>query len=64
MISVRTSQETYYVLDTKSSRLMLLGKQSLFIVRTIRNTEITLYVKHAAFLNFKVGGTYSNHCSL
>jgi hypothetical protein len=36
----RTSQETFYVSATKPNRLMLFGKQSLFIVRTIRNTQI------------------------
>jgi hypothetical protein len=38
--SVRTSQETHYVSATKPNRLMLLGKQSLFTVKTIRNTQI------------------------
>jgi hypothetical protein len=38
--SVRTSQETHYVFSTKPNLLMLLREQSLFIVRTIRNTQI------------------------
>jgi hypothetical protein len=33
-----TSQETHYVSATEPNRLMLLEKQSLFILRTIRNT--------------------------
>jgi hypothetical protein len=37
---VRTSQETHYVSATKPNRIMLFRKQSLFIVRTIRNTQI------------------------
>jgi hypothetical protein len=36
---VRTSQETHYVSATEPNRLCCLGKQSLFIVRTIRNTK-------------------------
>jgi hypothetical protein len=36
----RTSQETHYVSATETNRLMVFRKQSLFIVRTIRNTQI------------------------
>jgi hypothetical protein len=35
-----TSQETHYGPATKTDRLMLLGKQFLSIVRTIRNTQM------------------------
>jgi hypothetical protein len=38
--SVRTSQETHCVSITKPNQLKLLGKQSLFIVRIIWNTQI------------------------
>jgi hypothetical protein len=38
--TVRTSQEKHYVSATKPNRLKLLGKQSLFIVRTIRNIQV------------------------
>jgi hypothetical protein len=38
--TVRTSQETHYVSATETNQLSYLGKQSLFIVRTIRNTQI------------------------
>jgi hypothetical protein len=38
--SVHTSQETHYVSATKPNWLILLGKQSLFIVRTITDTQI------------------------
>jgi hypothetical protein len=37
---IRISQETHYMSATKPSRLMLLNEKSLFIVRTIRNTQI------------------------
>jgi hypothetical protein len=38
--SVRTSQETHYVSTKKPNLLMLFREQSLFTVRTIRNTQI------------------------
>jgi hypothetical protein len=38
--SVLTSQETQYVSARKARRLMLCREQSLFIVRTLRNTQI------------------------
>jgi hypothetical protein len=38
--SVRTSQETHYVSAAKPNRLMLFGETVLFVVRTIRNTQI------------------------
>jgi hypothetical protein len=38
--AVRTSQETHYVSATEPNRLMLFGEQSLFIVRTVRKTQI------------------------
>jgi hypothetical protein len=46
--TVRTSQETHYVSATEPNRLMLLGKQSLFTVKTIRNTD-TLCGQNAEF---------------
>jgi hypothetical protein len=39
-IADRTSQETRYVSATKTDRLMLFWETSLFIERTIRNTQI------------------------
>jgi hypothetical protein len=33
-------QRKYYVSDKRPNLLILFGKQSLFIVRTIRNTQI------------------------
>jgi hypothetical protein len=38
--SVRISQETHYVSATKTNRLMQFREKLLFIVRTIRNTNI------------------------
>jgi hypothetical protein len=38
--SVRASQKIHYVSATKPNRLMLFEKQSLFIVRTVRNTQM------------------------
>jgi hypothetical protein len=38
--TVRTSQGTHPVSITMTNQLMLFGKQSLFTVRTIRNTQI------------------------
>jgi hypothetical protein len=35
--------EIYYVYTTKPNRLILLGIPSLFIVRTIRNTQILVH---------------------
>jgi hypothetical protein len=43
--TVRTSQETHYVSTTDTNRLMLFGKQSLFVVRTIRNTQTVCHIK-------------------
>jgi hypothetical protein len=37
-----------------------LGKQSLFIARTIRNTQIHCVVRMQSF-SVKAGGTYTNH---
>jgi hypothetical protein len=41
------SQETYHVSTTKTSRLMLLGKQSLFIARTLRNHKCILWTEYS-----------------
>jgi hypothetical protein len=37
--AVRTPQETHHVSATKPNQLMLCGEQSLFAVRTVRNTQ-------------------------
>jgi hypothetical protein len=37
--SVRTSQEMYYFSATKTNSLMLFMEKSLFILKTIRNTQ-------------------------
>jgi hypothetical protein len=44
--SIRTSQETHYVSVTMPNRLMLFGKQSLFTVRTIRDTQTHFQIIH------------------
>jgi hypothetical protein len=44
--------ETHYVPATELTQLMLLWKQSLFIVRTIRNTQI-----HCASSPYLTGNT-------
>jgi hypothetical protein len=55
--TVRISQETRYVTVTETNLLMLLGNQSLFTVRTIRNTQIHCVSRMRGFsvLN-EVGG--------
>jgi hypothetical protein len=53
--TVRTSQETHYASATESNRLMLLGKQSLFTVRTIRNTQIQCVGRMWDFYYVEVG---------
>jgi hypothetical protein len=60
--SIRTSQETPH-LQTKTSQLMLFGKQSLYIVRIIRNKH-KLCGENVGSLNVKAGGIYSNHYAL
>jgi hypothetical protein len=60
MSSVSTSQETYCIFATKPNRLMPLRKQSLFIVRTIRNTQIQ-FVPHRKHFIF---ATKSNRLML
>jgi hypothetical protein len=57
--TVRISQETHYVSATEPNRLCCLRKQSLFTVRTIRNTD-TLCGQAAQFLYVKVRDTYGN----
>jgi hypothetical protein len=53
--SVRTTQKTRYIWDTRVARLVL------FMERVAVYCEN--YMKHlnAAFYHVKVGGTYSNH---
>jgi hypothetical protein len=53
-IQVRTSQETHYVTATKPNRLVLIGKQSLFVVRMIRNTQIQCVGRMQASLPAKL----------
>jgi hypothetical protein len=54
--AVRTSQETHHVSVTEPNQLMLCGKQSLFAVRTVRNTQI-----HCVGSLYLTGNTSSLH---
>jgi hypothetical protein len=60
--SVRTSQETRYVSTTNPNLLMLFREQSLFTVRTIRNTQIH-YVRRMRCCGV-LNGVYNNHLAL
>jgi 1,2-phenylacetyl-CoA epoxidase PaaB subunit len=57
---VRASQETHHVSATEPNRLILCGEQSLFVVRTVRNTQIHC-VGRNRYSACKAAGTYSNH---
>jgi hypothetical protein len=43
--TVRNSQKTHYISATEPNRLMLFGETIVYIVRTIRNTQIQ-FVPH------------------
>jgi hypothetical protein len=62
--SVRTSQETHDI-RYKTQPVNAVGKQSLFIVRTVRNTQIHSVGRMARiliFLNVEAVGAYSLQC--
>jgi hypothetical protein len=46
---VRTSQKTHYVSVTKTNQLTPFREKSLFIVRTIRNTQISFVARIQSF---------------
>jgi hypothetical protein len=58
--SVRTSQETHYVSDTKLNRLMLV--RETVAVYCENHTEHTDSIYDQNTLYVKAAGTYSYHC--
>jgi hypothetical protein len=51
--SFRTSQETYYISATKLNRSKLFTKNSIFIVRTIRNAHVHSVRRMRSFSTLK-----------
>jgi hypothetical protein len=62
--SVRTSQETYYVSDTKPSRLMLFRKIFAVYCESHMEHRNAICGQNADFTHVKADGIYRNHWAL